>query len=230
MARHTVSDVMTTEVITVAEDAPFKDLAQIMASRGISALPVLDPHGRVTGIVSETDLLRKEEYQDEPTAKHAPWWGHRKARIRAGGRVARDMMTPHPVTIAPEASIVAAARELDRHHVRRLVVLNTDGWLAGIVTPSDLLKPYLRGDETIRTEIFDDIITGCLGINPGLVKIAVQDGTVTLGGIVESKSMIPLAVRMSRAVDGVIDVVDHLGYTTDDTRLPAPRTPPALNH
>ena len=104
--------------------------------------------------------------------------------------------------------------------MRRLVVLNADGWLAGIVTPSDLLKPYLRADEDIRTEILHDIITDYLGTNPHLVKIAVQDGTVTLGGIVENKSMIPLAVRMSRAVDGVIDVVDHLGYTSDNTHLP----------
>jgi CBS-domain-containing membrane protein len=220
MAHHTVRDVMTAEVVTVAEDTPFKDLAQTMASHHISALPVLDPRGRVTGVVSEIDLLRKEEYQNEPTTQHPPWWGHRKARIKAGGRVARDVMTPHPVTITPEASIVAAARTLDRHHVRRLVVLTADGWLAGVVTPSDLLKPYLRADEDIRSEILHDIITGYLGTDPHLVKIAVTDGTVTLGGVVENKSMIPLAVRMSHAVAGVIDVIDHLGYTNDDTHLP----------
>lgn len=228
MAHHTVGDVMTTQVVTVAEDAPFKNLVQLMASRHVSALPVLDPRGRVTGVVSEIDLLRKEEYEHEPTVKHAPWWGHHKARIRAGGRVARDVMSPHPVTITPEASIVAAARALDRHHVRRLVVLSADGWLAGIVTPSDLLKPYLRTDEEIRTEILGDIITGYLGTDPRLVKIAVQDGTVTLGGVVGKKTMIPLAIRMTRAVDGVIDVIDHLGYTTDDTHLP--RTADTTNY
>jgi CBS domain-containing protein len=226
MAHHTVSEVMTTEVITAAEDTPFKDLAQTMASHHISALPVLSAQGRVIGVVAEIDLLRKEEYQEEPTAKRAPWWGHRKARIRATGRVARDVMSPHPVTISPQASIVAAARALDRHHVHRLVVINGGGWLAGIVTPSDLLKPYLRTDEEIQSEVRRDI-AGYLGTSPDLVKIAVHDGRVTLGGVVGNKSMIPTVVSMSRAVDGVVDVIDHLGYTCDDTHLlRAARTQP----
>jgi CBS domain-containing protein len=66
MTRRKVRDLMTTGVVTVTEDVPFKELAEIMAERGVSALPVLDHQGRVTGVVSETDLLRKEEYQEDP--------------------------------------------------------------------------------------------------------------------------------------------------------------------
>jgi CBS domain-containing protein len=219
MTHRKVGDVMTTEVVTVTEDVPFKELAGIMAKRSVSALPVLDHQGRVTGVVSETDLLRKEEYQEEPEAKRPPRWRHHDARIRAAGATAGDLMTSPPVTITPDASIVAAARALDRHRVRRLVVTSADGWLAGIVTPSDLLRVYLRSDEEIRAEILQEVI-GYLGTDPGLVKVAVREGMVTLAGRVETKSMIALAVPMSRGVDGVVDVVEHLGYTVDDTHVP----------
>jgi CBS domain-containing protein len=217
MTHRKVSDVMTADVVTVTEDAPFKEVAEIIAEHGISAVPVLGAQGRVTGVVSEMDLLCKEEYQEDPGAKHAPRWGHRDARHRAAGVIARDVMTSPSVTIAPDAGIVAAARALGRHHVGRLVVITTDGWLAGIVTPSDLLKVYLRPDAEIREEILRKIIAGYLGCDPARAKVAVSEGVVTLAGYVEKKSMIRLAVGMSRAVDGVVDVIDHLGYTDDDT-------------
>jgi CBS domain-containing protein len=220
MGHRKVSDVMTADVVTVTEDTPFKDVAGIIAGRGVSAVPVLGAEGRVTGVVSEMDLLRKEEYQDDPGAKRAPRWGHHGARRRAAGVTARDVMTSPPMTIAPDASIVAAARALDRHHVRRLVVITADGWLAGIVTLSDLLKVYLRSDAEIREEILQKVIAGSLGCDPARARVAVRQGVVTLAGYVEKKSMIGLAVGMSRAVDGVVDVIDQLGYTVDDTHLP----------
>ena len=220
MTHRKVGDVMTTEVVTVTGDAPFKELAGIMIERGVSALPVLDHQGRVTGVVSETDLLRKEEYQEDPQAKRPPRWRHHDARARAAGVTAADVMTSPPVTITPDASVVAAARALDRHHVRRLVVTTADGWLAGIVTPSDLLRIYLRPDEEIRAEILHQIIAEDLGTSPDLVKVAVREGVVTLAGRVEARSMIACAVRRSRTVDGVVDVVERLGYARDDARVP----------
>jgi CBS-domain-containing membrane protein len=75
MTHRKVSDVMTADVVTVTEDAPFKEVAEIIAEHGISAVPVLGAQGRVTGVVSEMDLLCKEEYQEDPGAKHAPRWG-----------------------------------------------------------------------------------------------------------------------------------------------------------
>ncbi len=64
------------------------------------------------------------------------------------------------------------------------------------------------------------MLTGYLGTDPARVKLTVADGVVTLGGEVERKSMIPLAVRMARAVDGVVDVVDQLAFSIDDSHLP----------
>jgi BON domain/CBS domain len=151
-------------------------LAAIMAEHGLNALPVLDAEGGIAGIISESDLIRKEEYQDDPAARRPPHSHHHRAQA--------------------------------------------DGTLAGILTPLDLLKVYLRSDGEIRDEILGEVITNYLGCDPGRAEVIVTDGVVTLRGEVERKSMVPLAGRMARSVDGVVDVVNNLAYAVDDTHLP----------
>jgi CBS-domain-containing membrane protein len=221
MAHRTVREVMTADVVTVAEDVPFRDLIVLMAERDVTALPVLGTQGRVAGIVAEVDLLRKEEYQEDPGAKRLPRRRNRARRARAAGLTARDVMTAPPATISPDASVVEAARALDRHHVRHLVVTDGDGWLLGIVAPRDLLKVYLRSGDEIRDEIVSEVLTDYLGTSPALAKVAVADGVVTLGGEVEKKSVVRLAVKLAMSVDGVVDVVDRLTYSIDDGYLPS---------
>jgi CBS domain-containing protein len=223
MTHRSVRDLMTRSVVTVSLDTGFKDVATIMEERGVSALPVLDARGCVAGIVSETDLLRKEEYQEDPEARRAPLLGH--GRDRAAALTAEDVMSAPVITISPDASVVEAARSLDRHHVGHLVVAEEDGSLAGIISPRDLLKVYLRTDEDIRGEILGDIITKYLGTDPERVEVAVHGGIVTLRGEVEHKSMIPLAARLTRAVDGVVDVKTDLSYAIDDSHLPTASDP-----
>src|SRR6266540_1658114 len=79
MISRTVRNVMTREVVTVNEQAPFTELVRLMAVHKLSALPVVDGDGQVVGIVSEADLLRKEEYQDEQDAPH--WLERRHQRV-----------------------------------------------------------------------------------------------------------------------------------------------------
>ena len=100
------------------------------------------------------------------------------------------------------------------------MVAHPDGTVAGIISPRDLLKVYLRSDDEIRAEIVDDVIAGYLGCDPALVDVAVTDGNVALRGQVEHKSMVPLAARMTRAVDGVVSVTAELDYAVDDSRRP----------
>lgn len=64
------------------------------------------------------------------------------------------------------------------------------------------------------------MFTSYLGTNPALVRASVTEAMVTLAGEVEKKSMILLAVRMSRSVDGVVDVADELTFAVDGTHLP----------
>jgi CBS domain-containing protein len=218
MTHRPVRAVMTAAVATVSLDTPFKALGAIMAEHGLNALLVLDAEGGIAGIISESDLIRKEEYQDDPAARRPPHSHHHRAQ--AEGLTAGQVMNSPAITISPEASIVAAARAFDRAHVSHLVVTEADGTLAGILTPLDLLKVYLRTDGEIRDEILGEVITNYLGCDPGRAEVTVTDGVVTLRGEVERKSMVPLAGRMARSVDGVVDVVNNLAYAVDDTHLP----------
>jgi CBS domain-containing protein len=206
MAHRKIRELMTADVVTATLDTQFKELTGLMAIHKVSALPVIDSAGGVAGMVSELDLLRKEQFEDQP------------------GRTARDLMSSPAVTVAPDATIVTAAQLMDRHRIKQLVVVGADGMLAGIVTPRDLLRVYLRSADEIRAEVVSEVLAS-FATNPALVTVTVADGVVTLDGEVEQKSMIPLAVRMTHAVDGVVDVVDRLTFAIDDTQPSAAASP-----
>lgn len=220
MSHRKVREVMTADVVTASADTPFKEVATLMARRHVSGLPVLDAEGRLAGVVSEADLLPKQEFQEDPKARALPWWRRWLGRDRTAGTVAADVMTSPAVTIGPEASVVAAARLMHRHKIKRLVVTGADDRLVGIVSRGDLVRVFVRPDADIREEIIGEVFTDYLGTNPALVRVRVDEGMVTLAGEVGKRSLIPFAVRMARSVDGVVDVTDELTFAVDDTRLP----------
>jgi CBS domain-containing protein len=220
MSRRSVQDVMTARVVTVAEDTPFKKVAAVMAGRHVGALPVLGPGGRVAGLVREAGLLAKEEVKDDPAAPRLPWWRRRRARVQARGLTAGDLMISPAPQIGAGASVVQAARVMDRCGCGHLVVTTPHGELAGIISRRDVVRVFLRPDTDIRAEIMRDVFVGYLGTNPALVRVSVADGVVTLAGEVETRSMIPAAIRMARSVDGVVAVDAGLTFAVDDTRLP----------
>ena len=222
MISRKVRNVMTHEVITVDEQAPFTEMVRRMAVHKVSALPVLNGAGRLVGIVSEADLLHKEEYQDLEGERH--WLETRReraARAKAAGRRAADVMSTPVVTIDPEATVAEAARRLARHRVKRLPVVDALGGLVGIVSRADLLRLYLRDDEAIHREILDEVLLRALWIDPMAVVVKVDDGVVTLVGQVESASLVPIVVHLTRTVPGVVDVVNRLSFPVPDER-PAP--------
>ncbi len=229
MARRSVADVMTRDVATVTEGTPFKKVAEIMARRRVSALPVLDPQGRVAGIVSEADLLPKEEFQQDVTGQPLPRWRRWSRSRRARAVTARQAMTAPAVTIGPDASVVEAARSMDLHHVKRLPVTGTDSRLAGIVSRRDLVRIFVRPDAEIAAEVRDEALGEYLGANPALVRVTVSEGVVTLEGEVERKSMVPVAGRLALSVDGVVAVDNRLVFAVDDTRPQGPEPDELLN-
>src|SRR5678816_829925 len=114
-----VRDVMTQDVVTVNEHASFKDVAMLIAERRVSAVPVLDREGRVLGIVSEADLVLKEEYPEgPPEARMFQGRRRRIAQAKAAGDTAAELMTAPAVTIGPDASVAEAARLLHRHGIK----------------------------------------------------------------------------------------------------------------
>ena len=227
MRHHTVADVMTTDIITVTPQTSFKDLARLFVERQIGALPVLARNGTVTGIVREADLLKKAELQrDLGTGQPLRWRGGLHATAVA--TIAGEVMTTRVVPVSPGTTLGDAAWLMHKHHVPCLPVVTGDGTLAGVVTPRDLLRVFLRPDEDIRREIVNDVLPAFLGVEPALVHVSVRDGMVTVTGEVERKSVIALVLPLIRAVDGVVDAKADLTYTVDDSdRLAAAPRPPS---
>ncbi len=215
----TVADVMTTDVLTVRESTPYKEIARLLAERRVSAVPVVDDDGRVVGVVSETDLLRKEEHLVPWRSRRLAYRGSRIERKKAAATVAAELMTTPPVCIELGASLPAAARAMTDHDVTRLIVLNADGRLAGIVSRSDLLRVFLAPDEQIRERVTRRLIRDALWDDPFAVRAEVRDGIVTLTGELERRSLVPIAIQFARTVDGVVGVRSELSYLCDDTDL-----------
>ncbi|MDI2125442.1 CBS domain-containing protein [Yinghuangia seranimata] len=221
MAHQTVRAVMTADVVSVGPDTEFKDIVRTIQERRVSGVPVVDAQGRVLGVVTEADLLRKEATEggtaDGPRT-HIHYTAHRAAQAKARGQRAADLMTAPAVTVRADQTVVEAARLMERRGVRRLPVVDAEGFLDGIVSRADLLRVFLRPDADIRAEIADQVLTRALWINPATVAVTVEDGRVHLSGVLEQKSLIPLVVRLCRAVDGVVGVTHTLRFDYDDSR------------
>jgi CBS domain-containing protein len=223
MRHHEVRAVMTTNPVTVTPATPLKNVASLLVSQKISAVPVVSLQGRVLGVVAETDLLRKEELQRDPDSRHSVQLSYRVRRGMATAETAGEIMTTALVTVRPGAAVAEAARLMDRHDVTCLPVTDESGKLLGVVGLRNLLRVFLRPDEEIRAEIITDVLAGYLGTNPALVHVEVADGVVRLAGELERKSMLSFILPAVRAVGGVINVEGELRYAVDDTvPLPGP--------
>ncbi|MFC8849131.1 MULTISPECIES: CBS domain-containing protein [unclassified Micromonospora] len=215
-----VGDVMTEDVATVGEQTPYRQIVDVLVRRGISGVPVVDGFRRVLGVVSETDLLHKIERVGHPDERRV-FGGRRRraAREKAAALVAGDLMTAPAVTTYPQASLPAAARQLERDAVRRLPVLDDLGRLVGIVTRGDLLRVHLRTDAEIREEVVREVLRRVLAVRDGLVTVRVRDGEVTLDGRLDRRSAVDLAGRLAAQVGGVVRVVNTIAYDVDDDTL-----------
>jgi CBS domain-containing protein len=211
-----VKDLMTTPVVTVEPTTPFKEIVARLAQHRVSAVPVVDNDQRVLGVVSEADLLLKEEFP-EPE-KDLPRWSTRRARLergKAAASVAHDLMTVAVMSIAPEATVAEAARRMHTARVKRLPVVE-GGRLVGILSRGDLLKVFDRSDADIRREIIEDVIVGEFMMAPSRFFLHVTDGVVVLQGRVERRSLLPYVVRAVQGVEGVVRVENRLAYDLDD--------------
>ncbi|MBO0916188.1 CBS domain-containing protein [Streptomyces laculatispora] len=207
---HSVRDVMTHTAVTVGRNSGYKRIVELMERSEVSAVPVLEGEGRVVGIVSEADLLLKEEQRDDdPAGSVEP----STERAKASGVTAEDLMSSPAVTVHADATIAEAARIMARRQVKRLPVVDQVGMLEGVVSRTDLLKVFLRPDEEIAGEIHDTVlaeIPAAAGVNA-----SVTDGVVTLGGSLQERSLIPLLARAVRAVEGTVDIrVDLSAHPT----------------
>ncbi|MEU9733880.1 CBS domain-containing protein [Streptomyces sp. NPDC048002] len=204
-APHLVSDVMTRDVAVAHRDAAFKDVVRTLHERKVSALPVVDALRHVLGIVSEADLLPKEEFRDSD-----PDRGTQLRRLadlaKAGSVTAGELMTSPVVTVRSDATLAQAARAMARARVKRLPVVDDTDRLEGVVSRSDLLKVFLREDEDIVEEVRREVVRRLFPATDPAVRVTVHDGVVRVSGQVRDTSLVPVAARLIRAVGGVVDV------------------------
>ncbi|WP_406090303.1 CBS domain-containing protein [Streptomyces sp. NBC_01013] len=201
---YNVADVMTKKVVAVAPGAGFKEIVEAMARWKVTALPVLEKDHRVIGVVSEADLLPKEEFHER-----GPGLIEQMHRLgdtgKAGSLCAGDLMTSPAVTVSPDTLLPQAARLMATHRIKRLPVVDM-GVLAGIVSRSDLLKVFLRPDSELADDIRHQVIERLFPLQSAHARVEVTDGVVTLSGEVHDGTLIPVAARLAQAVEGVVDV------------------------
>jgi CBS domain-containing protein len=213
----TVGEAMTRQVLTVHPDAPFKQIVEVLVGQGIDALPVVDEHGTLLGVVSGSDLTCHEEpgvsftrliTDARTTLSHA-----RKAR----GRTARELMSSPARTTTAETGVCDALTAMNRNHVGRLVVTEGDR-LVGILTRSDLLRVFTRSDAALETDVREAVraATGSAGRD---LRVLVADGIAHLRGSVERASTVVAAGEAAHAVPGIVDVEDDVVAEIDDVTV-----------
>ena len=220
----TVGDYMTVDVVVLRPDDGFKQIVRALAERGVSGAPVVDETGGVMGVVSEADLLHKEAFTtvaEEPRRYFESRRLH-AVQAKAAGDTAVDLMSAPAVTVAMDTPVAKAARLMTVRGIKRLPVVGDDGGLVGIISRADIMGVFLAPDHQIRDEVISEVIERSLWVDPARIHVKVTDGVVTLSGQLVSKFLIPIAVALTRGVDGVVDVVDELSYSRDDAAAEMP--------
>lgn len=219
----TIADVMTRTVAVVPGSAPFKHLVRTMREFRVSALPVTDPDGSVIGVVSEADLILRE---DPSVLAPRFFEGHdrREERRKAEAFVARDLMSSPAITIDSRSKVGEAAQSMHQRGVKRLPVTDEEGRIVGVVSRMDLLAEFLRDDDDIKADV-RRVLTDDLTIPPDELSLSVGEGIVHLEGRIERRSMAPTIWAAVRAVPGVVGLDARLTWELDDTIRPVSPVP-----
>jgi CBS-domain-containing membrane protein len=198
----TVADVMTKEPVTVGPVTSFKACVDLMRIHDVSAIPVVITGDRLVGIVSESDLLAREARRTVD-ARRTRTAGKVKALTAAG------LMTADVVTTTASAPLAAAASLMFQHRVKVLPVLDSDHRLIGMISRAQVLKVFLRSDESIRREIARGLVD-IPKLDRARVDVEVLNGVVHLRGVVETVGLSDRMRRLAVGTPGVVGVVSHL--------------------
>jgi CBS domain-containing protein len=215
-----VRDVMTRNVLSVAPNQSVLEAAQRMLQNRISGLPVINADGKLVGIVTEGDFLRRGEIG---TQRQRPRWleflvgpGRMASEyVHASGRKVEEVMTPDPYTVTEDDSLQAVVELMERHRVKRLPVLR-DGRVVGIVSRANVMDACIEcahypagaaDDATTR----ERILAALAGIPwaPN-VEVKVHDGVCELSGIITDERERQAVIVAVENVGGVKAVHDHM--------------------
>ena len=217
------SDVMTVRVVTIEPDATVQTAAKLMLDRGVSALPVVDKSGRLVGIISEGDLLRRAE---TGTERKPSWWltfisGADQLAydfVKSHGTKVSDVMSKEVVVAKPDTPLRDVARLLEDNRIKRVPVIEGD-LVIGVVSRANLLQALAsakprdgstRPSDSELRDIITDRLSAQSWSHPALVNPIVTDGVVDLWGMVLSPTERNAVRVLVEETPGVRGVNDHL--------------------
>ena len=215
-------DVMVSPVITVKPSSSVKEVAKVFLERRISAVPVVDDHDKLVGVVSEGDLMHRSE---AGTERRRSWWlrgltgddALAAEYIKAHAHKVADIMTRRVITASPDTPLHEIAALLEKNSIKRVPIVN-NGQLVGIVSRANLIQAVASGRKELKisvsdTSLRDKLLTHLKGqswAHTGLLNVTVNDGVVNLWGMTNSDSE-RAAIRVAaETTPGVRAVNDHL--------------------
>jgi CBS domain-containing protein len=218
-------DVMTRRVVSVVPEATVLEAIRLMLQNHISGLPVIDASGKLVGVVTEGDFLRRVETGTQ--TKRSRWLellvGPRKLAedyVHSHGRTVAEVMTPDPVTVTEDAALEEVVRIMERHRIKRLPVMRGKA-VVGIVSRANLMHALAslgrvtpepaKSDTTIRDQILSELDRQAWA-PVALIDVVVHDGIVELWGtITEERQGDGLRV-LAENIPGVKRVINHLTW------------------
>jgi CBS domain-containing protein len=229
-----VASLMSTSIVSVLPSTTLADAVRIMLANHISGLPVLESDGRLVGMITAGDLLRRTELETE--GKQPSWL---KAflmpssvaadYVATHGRHVCEVMTPHPIHVSPLTDLAEVSRLMLHKHVKRLPVLE-GGKLVGIISRSDVLRalasklietPEARTDEEIRTYIKTELARARWAPKSS-IKVEVKENVVNLEGTIFSDEERQAVIVIAENAPGVKTVQDHLTYVDPGSGMAFP--------
>lgn len=221
------SDIMTLGATTVRPDTTIEHAARVMLEHHVSGLPVVNAQGKLLGIVTERDLLRREEIGTE---RHRPRWleiwlsARQLAQEYAQehGRKVEHVMSRDVASVGPDTAVSEIVDLMEDRGIKRLPVVS-DGKVIGIVSRSNLLSALSRHTGDIPSSVFSDLairksildeVESKPWAHGATIDIVVRDGVVNLNGTVADEK-VRAAIRIAAEnTPGAVRVVDNLRVVT----------------
>ena len=217
------ADVMTVNVVSVDPEMPVQQIAKLLSDRGISGVPVVEKDGRLVGMISEGDLMRRVE---TGTQVRRSWWLEMLSTntelasdyVKTHGRRARHVMTGKVVTVEETTPLVAIADLLERHRIKRVPVVR-NGALVGIVSRANLVRALASGggqpasaradaDDVIRDKLLAELKRQTWA-EASRGNVIVTAGVVHLWGTILSEEERQALRVAAENIPGVRAVEDH---------------------
>jgi CBS domain-containing protein len=224
------ADVMTREIISILPDASIMEAVRLMLQHKISGLPVIDAAGKLEGIVTEGDFLRRVETGTERKRSRFVEFLLGPGRLaeeytHASSRRVNEVMTPDVHTVTEDAPLEQIVHLMERHRVKRIPVVRGDR-MVGIVTRKNLMRalasfalsaqPVAAGDAEIRERLLAELRKHAWA-PVGLIDVAVKDGVVKLSGALTDERERQAIRVAAENIPGVKKVEDHLIWIEPNT-------------